>query len=83
MLRDVLDRKRSAARAGASAGLSSVARPSLCRVEEPLLAWYREHGRDLPWRKMRDAYAILVSEVMAQQYRVENVDMPAVRAFSA
>jgi A/G-specific adenine glycosylase len=36
-------------------------------VDEPLLAWYAEHGRDLPWRKTRDPYAILVSEVMLQQ----------------
>jgi A/G-specific adenine glycosylase len=73
MLRDVLDRKRSAPRAGASAGLPSVRRPSLCRVEEALLTWYRRHGRDLPWRKTRDPYAILVSEVMAQQTQVERV----------
>jgi len=42
-------------------------------VEEQLLAWFREHGRDLPWRKTRDPYAILVSEVMAQQTQIERV----------
>jgi A/G-specific adenine glycosylase len=42
-------------------------------VEELLLAWYSEHGRDLPWRKTRDPYAILVSEVMAQQTQVDRV----------
>ena len=42
-------------------------------VEESLLAWYQEHGRDLPWRRTRDPYAILVSEVMAQQTQVERV----------
>src|SRR5690242_7280285 len=42
-------------------------------VEELLLAWFAEHGRDLPWRKTRDPYAILVSEVMAQQTQVERV----------
>ncbi len=36
-------------------------------MEELLLVWFREHGRDLPWRRTRDPYAILVSEVMAQQ----------------
>jgi len=36
-------------------------------VKEALLHWYGEHGRDLPWRKTRDPYAILVSEVMLQQ----------------
>jgi A/G-specific adenine glycosylase len=38
-----------------------------------LLDWYREHGRDLPWRQTRDPYAILVSEVMLQQTQVERV----------
>ena len=38
-----------------------------------LLEWYRENGRDLPWRKTRDPYAILVSEVMLQQTQVERV----------
>src|ERR671925_2051023 len=38
-----------------------------------LLAWFEEHGRDLPWRKTRDPYAILVSEVMLQQTQVERV----------
>ena len=27
-------------------------------MEEQLLAWFREHGRDLPWRRTRDPYAI-------------------------
>ena len=38
-----------------------------------LLAWYRGHGRDLPWRRTRDPYAILVSEVMLQQTQVSRV----------
>src|ERR1051326_7180898 len=42
-------------------------------VEELLLAWFAEHGRDLPWRATRDPYAILVSEVMSQQTQVERV----------
>jgi A/G-specific adenine glycosylase len=42
-------------------------------VEDLLLAWFAEHGRDLPWRKTRDPYAILVSEVMSQQTQVERV----------
>jgi len=42
-------------------------------VDETLLAWFREHGRDLPWRRTRDPYAILVSEVMLQQTQVERV----------
>ena len=38
-----------------------------------LLAWYRAHGRDLPWRKTTDPYHILVSEVMLQQTQVDRV----------
>lgn len=38
-----------------------------------LLAWYRRHGRDLPWRRTRNPYHILVSEVMLQQTQVERV----------
>jgi A/G-specific adenine glycosylase len=42
-------------------------------MEDLLLAWFGEHGRDLPWRRTRDPYAILVSEVMSQQTQVERV----------
>jgi A/G-specific adenine glycosylase len=42
-------------------------------VEDLLLGWFAEHGRDLPWRRTRDPYAILVSEVMLQQTQVERV----------
>jgi A/G-specific adenine glycosylase len=38
-----------------------------------LLAWFADSGRDLPWRRTRDPYAILVSEVMLQQTQVERV----------
>src|SRR5256714_2003340 len=42
-------------------------------VDDLLLAGFAENGRDLPWRRTRDPYAILVSEVMAQQTQVERV----------
>jgi A/G-specific adenine glycosylase len=42
-------------------------------MEAELLAWFAEHGRDLPWRRTREPYAILVSEVMLQQTQVERV----------
>jgi A/G-specific adenine glycosylase len=42
-------------------------------VEEVLLAWFSQSGRDLPWRRTRDPYAVLVSEVMLQQTQVERV----------
>src|SRR4029077_16281165 len=38
-----------------------------------LLRWFRRHGRNLPWRKIRDPYAILVSEFMLQQTQVATV----------
>jgi A/G-specific adenine glycosylase len=38
-----------------------------------LLSWYRKNGRDLPWRRTRDPYAILVSEFMLQQTQVSAV----------
>jgi A/G-specific adenine glycosylase len=42
-------------------------------VLEPLLAWFGENGRDLPWRRTSDPYPILVSEVMLQQTQVSRV----------
>jgi len=38
-----------------------------------LLSWYQRHGRDLPWRRTRDPYAICVSEIMLQQTQVARV----------
>src|SRR5918999_2958138 len=43
------------------------------RFRTRLLAWYRAHGRDLPWRKTDDPYHILVSEIMLQQTQVDRV----------
>lgn len=43
------------------------------RVVEPLLSWYDENKRILPWRENRDPYRIWVSEIMLQQTRVEAV----------
>ena len=43
------------------------------RFKRRLLAWFRRHGRDLPWRRTRDPYHILVSEVMLQQTQVARV----------
>ena len=38
-----------------------------------LRRWFRAHGRDLPWRRTRDPYHILVSELMLQQTQVSRV----------
>jgi len=43
------------------------------KIRSRLLAWYADEARDLPWRRTTDPYAILVSEVMLQQTRVETV----------
>src|SRR5215207_10942035 len=52
---------------------TSISRKHGWMLDGPLLDWYREHGRDLPWRRTHDPYAILVSEVMLQQTQVERV----------
>jgi A/G-specific adenine glycosylase len=45
----------------------------LARVQQALVDWYRLQARDLPWRKTRDPYAILLAEVMLQQTQVDRV----------
>ena len=42
-------------------------------METALLDWFAAHARELPWRRTRDPYAVLVSEVMLQQTQVERV----------
>lgn len=58
----------------------------------PLLAWYDEHKRDLPWRDVGDPYKVWVSEIMLQQTRVAAVlpyyrrwmeQLPTVEALAA
>jgi A/G-specific adenine glycosylase len=41
--------------------------------EAALTSWFRDNGRNLPWRRTKDPYAILVSEVMLQQTQVPRV----------
>jgi A/G-specific adenine glycosylase len=43
-------------------------------VEPALLEWHERERRDLPWRRRRDPYAVLVSEVMLQQTQVSRVE---------
>src|SRR5215213_7309701 len=38
-----------------------------------LRAWYKRNARDLPWRRTRNAYEVLVSELMLQQTQVSRV----------
>ena len=37
---------------------------------QAILSWYESHGRDLPWRRTRDPYAIWLSEIILQQTRI-------------
>ncbi len=45
----------------------------LRRFRQGLLRWYSRHQRDLPWRRTRDPYHVLVSEIMLQQTQVDRV----------
>ena len=56
--------------------VKSIPRPPLRGPEfrRRLLRWFRRHGRDLPWRRTRDPYRVLVSEVMLQQTQVSRVE---------
>ncbi len=40
---------------------------------EALAAWFSIHGKDYPWRRTQEAYAILISEVMLQQTQIATV----------
>jgi len=48
--------------------------------QKRLLAWYARNGRDLPWRRTREPYRVLVSEIMLQQTQVDRV-VPKYREF--
>jgi len=54
----------------------------IAAFREVVLGYYRDHGRDLPWRRTTDPYAVLVSEVMLQQTQVPRV-IPKYEAFIA
>ena len=43
------------------------------KIVEPIIAWYVENKRMLPWRKEKNPYSIWVSEIMLQQTRIEAV----------
>ena len=53
--------------------IPAVQTPSPSALAAPLLAWYDLEGRTLPWRGISNLYAILVSELMLQQTRVDTV----------
>lgn len=47
--------------------------PELKEAAGPLVEWFRENRRDLPWRRRMNAYRVWISEIMLQQTRVEAV----------
>lgn len=52
---------------------SATTSPTLTKLRRRLLAWYRKHGRDLPWRRTNDPYHAMVAEFMLQQTGVRRV----------
>lgn len=66
--------------------------PILAEAAEPVVDWFRENKRDLPWRRRMNAYQVWISEIMLQQTRVEAVkpyyerflrELPDVEALAA
>lgn len=49
-------------------------------IQQTILVWYKQSGRQLPWRQTTDPYKILVSEMMLQQTQVDRV-IPKYDAF--
>jgi A/G-specific adenine glycosylase len=65
---------KNAARRTGTRAKGKVLVPSEIRAfRKKIYTYYRQHGRDLPWRKTRNPYHILVSEIMLQQTQVERV----------
>ncbi len=56
--------------------------PELAAIVPPLLSWYREVGRPLPWREGPSPYHVWISEIMLQQTRIEAA-LPYYRRFLA
>lgn len=61
------------ARRSPSPALSDIDRARARSFSRKLRAWYRRNARDLPWRRTREPYEILVSESMLQQTQVSRV----------
>ncbi|MFV0256879.1 MAG: A/G-specific adenine glycosylase [Acidimicrobiales bacterium] len=55
----------------AAAVTAAAAGPAVGAVD--LVGWFAHHGRDLPWRRTRDPWAVMVAELMLQQTQVARV----------
>ncbi len=53
--------------------MKSDAMKSRAAFREALAVWFSKNGRDYPWRRTREPYAILISEVMLQQTQIATV----------
>ncbi|MGH9707746.1 MAG: A/G-specific adenine glycosylase [Candidatus Acidiferrales bacterium] len=53
---------------------------AIAKMQRQLLAWFREHQRDLPWRRSKNPYRIWIAEIMLQQTRIAAV-LPYYRRF--
>lgn len=73
-------RRRPSEPTESSSPKDAISPAKINRVRRSLLDWFAANGRDLPWRKTRDPYRILVSEVMLQQTQVDRV-IPYYTAF--
>jgi A/G-specific adenine glycosylase len=67
-------RAEAGRRVGAAPGAAGATAPDaelLAAVRADVLEWFGRSGRDLPWRRTRDPYRVLVAEVLAQQTQAE------------
>lgn len=53
--------------------LEKITKEGLSTCVEPLIQWYRQNGRSLPWREAPSPYHVWISEIMLQQTRIEAV----------
>lgn len=65
--------KNAAGRIGTTANGMLLVPSEVRAFRKKIYTYYRQHGRDLPWRKTLNPYHILVSEIMLQQTQVERV----------
>ena len=63
-------------------GLPNIDGRTAAQIRRGLLGWFDRHGRDLPWRRTADPYAIWLSEMMLQQTQVATV-IPYYERFTA
>jgi A/G-specific adenine glycosylase len=73
-------RREDAAKQTRSAQIKLPEAGFISDLQEEVLQWYVQNGRDLPWRHTRDPYKILVSELMLQQTQAPRV-IPKYDAF--